>query len=124
MFKKLVTIVTAMLGLGSCSTGIENVDVPQFAGLLSDTVQLVDVRTPDEYAAGHLEGAVLIDVKSSNFEEQAAAQLDKRRPVAVYCRSGRRSLAAAKLLKRAGYRVTNLKGGILAWEAAGQRVVK
>jgi len=89
-----------------------------------DDVQLVDVRTQQEFDAGHLAGAVLIDVKQDGFIDRAVGQLDAARPVAVYCRSGRRSADAAAQLAARGYRVTNLEGGILAWQQASKPVVK
>jgi len=97
----------------------ENKEVKEFAAMLADDkVQLVDVRTPQEFEEGHLAEARNIDFKAEDFMERATAVLDKARPVAVYCRSGRRSAMAAEKLAEQGYRVTNLVGGILAWEAA------
>jgi len=96
-----------------------NAGVDEFEQMIARTgVQLVDVRTLEEFNVGHLAGATLIDVKQSDFTERALATLDKAMPVAVYCRSGRRSANAAAVLAANGYRVTNLEGGILAWQAA------
>lgn len=74
----------------------------------------VDVREPDEYARGHLPGAVLLPL--SRLEQQAARVLpQKQQHLLVYCHSGRRSAAACALLRQLGYaRVQNL-GGILQW---------
>lgn len=102
-----------------------NVDVDGFQTFIAaPEVQLLDVRTPDEYAEGHIAGAVLVDVNESDFEDKAVAVLDASRPVAVYCRSGRRSARAANLLSGQGCQVTNLAGGILAWQDAGKALVK
>jgi rhodanese-related sulfurtransferase len=102
-----------------------NVDVDGFQTFIATPdVQLLDVRTPDEYADGHIAGAVLVDVNESDFEEKAVAVLDASRPVAVYCRSGRRSSRAASLLTARGYKVTNLEGGVMAWQDAGKALVK
>lgn len=102
-----------------------NVDVDGFQTFIAaPDVQLLDVRTPDEYAEGHIAGAVLVDVNESDFEEKAVAVLDASRPVALYCRSGRRSARAASLLAARGYKVTNLKGGVIAWQDAGKALVK
>lgn len=101
-----------------------NVDVDGFQTFIAaPDVQLLDVRTPDEYAEGHIAGAVLVDVNESDFEEKAVAVLDASRPVALYCRSGRRSARAASLLAARGYKVTNLKGGVIAWQDAGKALV-
>jgi len=78
----------------------------------------------DEYDDGHIAGSVLVDVNDSAFVANAMAVLDMQRPVAVYCRSGRRSARAASLLAAQGFTVTNLNGGVLAWQDAGKALVK
>ena len=78
-------------------------------------VQLVDVRTPDEFAAGNIPGSVNIDVLTGHFGETAATMLDKDYTVAVYCRSGNRSKNAAKTLSMMGYNVVELDGGYNDW---------
>ena len=95
----------------------QNQDVNTFRqSVTQEAVQVVDVRTQAEYDAGHIAGALLIDFKASDFMEQVLRVVDKNRPVALYCRSGRRSEAAAKLLSEHGYRAINLLGGMLEWE--------
>ena len=125
--KKLSTLLFAILGLGTaCSQqAYQSVEVGEFARLLNgDGTQLVDVRTAEEYAEDHLEGAMNIDVKQGDFTAQALARLDRQRPVAVYCRSGRRSAEAAGLLAAEGFTVTDLRGGIMAWKSASMPVTK
>ena len=78
-------------------------------------VQLVDVRTPDEYAAGNIPGSVNIDVLTGKFGETASALLDRAYTVAVYCRSGNRSKNAAQVLSMMGYNVVELDGGYNEW---------
>ena len=73
------------------------------------------VRRPDEFKAGHIEGAILIDVTEKDFLAKADSLLDKSRPVAVYCRSGRRSRRAAEMLVEKGYTVHNLNEGYHEW---------
>ncbi|MBR5723761.1 MAG: redoxin domain-containing protein [Bacteroidales bacterium] len=92
-------------------------------GLESDT-QLVDVRTPEEYAAGHLPGAANIDWLADGFIDQAKTLLDSARPVMLYCRTGKRSAAAAAKLSAAGFRVGNLLGGYQGWTEGGRPVLK
>jgi len=78
-------------------------------------VLLLDVRRPDEFAGGHLPGAVNIDVTAPDFAQRVAA-LDKTRPTYVYCRSGARSTRAANQLTQAGFvHISNLIGGVLEW---------
>ncbi len=106
-------------------TAFSNVNVDEFQALIADSsMQLLDVRTPEEYDEGHIAGATLVDVNDSSFIERAVAVLDKQRPVAVYCRSGRRSARAANLLVAQGFQVTNLNGGVMAWRDAGKSLVK
>lgn len=89
-----------------------------------DNEQVLDVRTPEEWATGTLEGADRINIYDADFKEKAA-QLDKNKAVMVYCRSGGRSAQAASMLKEMGFtEVYNLKGGITGWQTAGYEVVK
>ncbi len=126
--RKFFLILIAMLGLGACASaqdknGYDNMDVKSFAKLLSDdNVQLLDVRTPAEYAEGHIAGAKNIDIYDEGFISHAVQALDKSKPVAVYCRSGKRSSEAARQLSEKGYKVTNLKGGIMAWTESNKPV--
>lgn len=88
------------------------------ASKLPGTV-LLDVRTPAEFAAGHLPGATNIDVESAGFAT-AVTQLDPSKSYAIYCRSGNRSKAAMATLQQAGFAsVFHLGGGITSWQAAG-----
>ena len=95
-----------------------NLTPAQFAqGLRQSDAVLVDVRRPDEFAAGHLPGAVNIDVTAPDFAQRVAA-LDQAKPTYVYCRSGARSANAAGQLTKAGFaQVANLLGGVLDWPA-------
>lgn len=118
---KAMAFILAMLGIGTgtaCSQqDYENVNVEAFAQLINQNgVQLVDVRTAEEFAEGHIAEALNIDVKQDDFMQRAKGQLDASKPVAVYCRSGRRSANAATLLAKEGFRVTNLIGGIVSWK--------
>ncbi len=126
--KKLFALLLSMLGFGlntSAQSGYKNMDVADFARYIaSDSVQLVDVRTPEEYEEGHLLRAMLINVQDSTFLTQAKAKLDKAKPVALYCRSGKRSSMASMLLSKEGYEVINMKGGILVWIEEHQPIVK
>ncbi len=87
-------------------------------------VMIVDVRTPEEFAAGHIAGAVNADVESADFVGLISA-LDPSKDYAVYCRSGNRSRAAIDTMTGLGYTNTvGLEGGINAWQAAGFPVTK
>ena len=123
--KKILTCLLASLGLTSAcgQQDYENMDVKGFSGLIEEPgVVVLDVRTAEEFAEGHLENAVNIDVRQNDFVEKAKAALPTDKTIAVYCRSGRRSATAAGLLAAEGYRPVNLKGGIMAWKEAGMPV--
>ncbi|GGH40051.1 thioredoxin [Mangrovimonas yunxiaonensis] len=81
-----------------------------------EDVQLVDVRTPEEYEEGYIANAQNIDYYSDTFESDLL-KLDKTKPVIVYCKSGRRSANCAEKLIEAGFvKVYDLDGGISEWQ--------
>ena len=123
MTKIIIAMAFSLLSLFSCKA-FTNLDPDAFQARLEGdgAVQLVDVRTPDEFAAGHIAGAVNIDWYASDFLEKARAALSKDSPVLLYCRSGKRSAAASAKLSKEGFKVFNLEGGYLAWTGAGRSV--
>ena len=82
----------------------------------------VDVCTAKEFAAGHVPGALNLDVNAPDFAAQAA-KLDKSKTVLVNCHVGIRGARAAAVLQELGFEVKNLEGGLEAWEAAGNKLV-
>lgn len=88
------------------------------------TAIILDVRTPQEYANGHLQNATTINFFDADFKEKAS-KLDKTKPVYVYCAVGGRSAKASKILQESGFKtVYNLLGGFNGWAAAGLPSVK
>ena len=84
---------------------------------------ILDVRTPAEYAQGHLPGAVNVDVSSPEFMAQIG-RLDPTKAYAVYCHSGSRSAAAVSMMAQQGFAAAyDLAGGLQAWQDAGGEVV-
>lgn len=127
MNKLLLSVMALFTGcLTSCGQqDIKSVDADEFEKTISrDGVQLLDVRTEAEFREGHIASDKVknIDYRQPDFIEQADGELDKGRPVAVYCRSGRRSMDAARLLAKRGFEVINLEGGILEWQERGKPV--
>mgnify|MGYP006268233011 CR=1 FL=1 len=127
--KKLILAVFATaltFTLTACgSTGaVTTMNVNDFAKKITDkSVVLVDVRTPAEFAAGHIAGAINIDFESGNFSADIAS-LDKSKSYAVYCRSGNRSGQATALMAKSGFTsIFNLDGGLINWQGAGMSVV-
>ena len=124
---RLLTCLLAVLGLNTAcgQQNFENADVQGFAELVRDSnVVVLDVRTADEFAEGHIERAVNIDYKKDDFMDRAKAALPTGKTIAIYCRSGRRSANAASMLAPEGYVLVNLKGGIIDWQNVGMPVVK
>ena len=117
----------AVFGLGACSSttaGIAYMSPAAFSTARNapGTV-LLDVRTPAEFAAGHLPGARNLDIEGSGFAAQIA-RLDTNVTYAVYCHSGNRSGAALEQMAAAGFtHVYDLAGGLMAWQAMGGHVV-
>ncbi|PTM09453.1 MAG: rhodanese-like domain-containing protein [Bacteroidetes bacterium] len=88
-----------------------------------DDVQLLDVRTPEEYAVGYIDGFQNIDFLSESFQDDIE-KLDKNKPVIVYCKSGGRSGRCSKLMLEKGFKkIYDLEGGITKWESEGNAVV-
>ncbi len=120
MFKTLLYLFPMFLSsLFSCqsSTGIESVSPTAFSKIIDADPSIVrlDVRTPAEYAEGHIAGSLNVDVTSPDFMQRVQQQVPKGKTIALYCRSGRRSkMAAAQLLKQ-GYKIIELESGILGW---------
>lgn len=104
--------------------GVEKIDVEKFDALRADPAQIVlDVRSPAEYADGHVPGA--INVPMGKTFEQSIASYDKSKPYLVYCHSGKRSFLATKRMQELGFaQLLNFRGGIAAWEEANKPMVK
>jgi len=87
-------------------------------------IQLIDVRTPEEYTGGYIEGAININFFDSDFNDQMA-KLNKDKELYIYCRSGNRSGKAAKRLKDQGFtKIYDLQGGVLNWNKNKLMMVK
>ena len=120
LFVILMTMSAVQISGCNGKENIVSVPAPVFdKAIIADSMQLLDVRTPQEYAEGHIDGALNIDVQSDDFQKMAEKDLSKDSTILVYCRSGRRSMDAAKILTKLGYKVVNLKGGIIEWKEDG-----
>ncbi|WP_284652437.1 rhodanese-like domain-containing protein [Flavobacterium terrisoli] len=107
---------------GQPAKEVKTVDVKVFAEKLHATTnaQLLDVRTPEEFSDGHIDNAVNVDWNGDNFVDKAN-QLDKSKPVFVYCKIGGRGAKAANKLAELGFtEIYNLDGGIMKWNASGE----
>ncbi len=119
--KKIFLFVLMAISLSACAQDreqIASVSADEFQKYIEKygTDQLIDVRTPQEFKAGHIPGAKLVNIYAPTFKQDVLKALpDKEKPVLVYCRSGNRSMVAARFLAEKGYRVINLKYGIKDW---------
>ncbi len=131
-------LLTAVaLALGACVPGGAATGAPVYQLLRPDDstallreraggsdFTILDVRTPGEFAEGHLYGAVVLDVNAGGFREKLVAY-DREAPYLVYCRSGVRSRTATKVMQEMGFsEVYEVGGGIKAWIAADLPVVR
>ena len=125
--KKVIALIASVLLMAGCSSssGAIDLSVTDFSSKVAEAgVITLDVRTPGEFAEGHIEGAQLIDFQSGNFENEIAT-LDKNATYAVYCRSGNRSGQAVKTMQDAGFtNVFNMNGGVIDWANAGLPLVR
>lgn len=127
--KNLFFSILATLGLCSGCTAQDGVKVLSpgdfIAAAEADSAAVIlDVRQPDEFAAGHLADAINLDWLNPSKFSEGIARLDKDRTYYIYCRSGRRSNAAASKMKSEGFRVFDMKGGYLQWTGEGRPVVR
>lgn len=116
IFMGLIAFISSMLGCNAQTDKFKSVGTEKFRAVIADTATvLLDVRTPKEYAEGHIGDARNIDVLCDDFETAALASLPADKTIAVYCRSGRRSKKAATILAEHGYDVVELETGYLGW---------
>lgn len=125
-FLRLSVTLIALISMNSCAINAQNaLETAAFETKIgSPNVQLVDVRTPQEFANGHLENAKNVNFNDPEFKQKIAL-LDKSKPIAVYCGVGGRSGKASKMLVELGFKdISDLAGGMTAWAAARKKVVK
>jgi rhodanese-related sulfurtransferase len=118
----LAAALALVLTLTACGATYKTVSVQDLHAASEPNRIVLDVREPYEYAAGHVAGAKLLPLS------QLQSRLDEvpaDRPVYVYCHSGNRSKQASEILAKAGKKdIRDVRGGILAWEAAGYPITK
>lgn len=122
MRKLFISIST--IWFAACAPKFETLTPDEFEQIITgQDVQLVDVRTPEEYGEGHIAGAMNIDWKNKAFADEAVRMLDRSKTIAIYCKAGGRSHAAAGKLYKMGYKhIVELEGGFEAWKAAGKTI--
>ena len=123
----VLAAVLAVGGLAACSSGsnaITEVTTATASEVLAKPgMSVIDVRTPGEFAQGHIQGAVNVDVEDAAFATNIG-KLPKDKPYFVYCRSGNRSGVATSKMADLGFtEIYDLQGGITQWQSAGGAVV-
>lgn len=120
-----ITACSASTQATTSDSGPARVGVAQFATLVKEPgVAIIDVRTPEEFADGHIAGAVNIPVQQADFGDRIA-QLDPNTTYAVYCRSGNRSQPAVDAMEQAGITdIYELESGTKGWTAEGQPLTR
>ena len=120
VFLLLITVVSC---IDQRSEEVKVISAEEMQSLLeADEVQLVDVRTPEEFSLGHIDDAQNIDYFSPTFDEDIK-NLDKSKPVILYCKSGGRSAKCAEKMVEAGFvKIYDLEGGISKWEHKGYEI--
>jgi rhodanese-related sulfurtransferase len=124
--KHIVVLFILSVVIIASAADVVHVNAAQAAELLAadKAVVVLDVRTADEYAEGHIANARNLDFQEEGFEA-AVARLDREAPYLVHCASGGRSTASLAVLKKLGFkRVHHLDGGFNAWRKAGNAVAR
>jgi Rhodanese-related sulfurtransferase len=113
--------VTAIIYFRNMNDKFTTLNANDFENAIADDQTIIlDVRTADEYAGGHIPNAINIDVNRAGFLYEADEKLPKDKTIAVYCHGGVRSRKAASLLSDNGYTILNLDGGFKEWQSAGK----
>ncbi len=125
LFALLFLIGTRVFAQTAVQDSIQVLSIPQFEKIATKKKsKIIDVRTPEEVAEGHLADATTINFLSPDFASQVAS-LNKKRTYLLYCRSGSRTRKAADAMQKMGFKhVYMLEGGINAWKEAGKAVEK
>ena len=125
LFAGLCLVFTTLFSCQQKEGQFKSVSVDDFSTLIANPeVQLLDVRTVAEYSEGHVPYSININVLDEQFAVVADSTLRKDAPVALYCRSGKRSKKAAAILSKKGYTVYELDKGFTGWKQAGKETEK
>lgn len=124
----VVGILLFLSSLFSCQQqkgDSQSMNVEEFYSYIQDEgVQRLDVRTLAEYSEGHIAKTININVLDDSFATMADSLLQKDKPIALYCRSGKRGKKATKILREKGYKVFELDKGFNSWQKAGKKIEK
>ena len=123
LFAGFFLLIFTLFSFQQPKADFKSLSVADFDSFIkADDVQRLDVRTLAEYSEGHIPGAVNINVLDDSFAAMADSTLQKEKPVALYCRSGKRSKKAAEILSKRGYKVYELDKGFNAWQQEAKEI--
>ena len=125
IFSGICLLLVSLFSCQQKGETFKSLSVGEFARLIAQPeMQLVDVRTVAEYSEAHIPGSININVLDETFEAVADSMLQAEKPVALYCRSGKRSKKAAAILSKKGYTVYELDKGFNGWQEAEKEMEK
>ena len=126
----LSVVIIASLSVATCTKQVIEDITPQEASELIEENRdnpdfiIIDVRTSEEFAAGHIENAINIDYRSEGFED-SINELEKSKAYLVYCRTARRSRSAVNIMEELDFNeIYHMLGGIVQWEEEGLPIAK
>jgi rhodanese-related sulfurtransferase len=127
----LLAVTIALTLFIACTSGlaIEEMTPRQASDLIADNAGnadfvILDIRTPEEFDAGHIEGAIMVDFRADNFEAEMD-KLDRDKAYLLYCRTGNRSRQSLETIDRLGFgEIYHLSDGIAGWQADGQATTR
>ena len=125
MKKMMITFVTLLALTIFAGADVTTITAKRAAARLKKDpkIVVVDIRTPEEFAKGHIKGAVNINMNSKDFSEKLG-KLERDKTYIMHCRSGGRSASSLPVWKRLGFKnVLHLSSGTLGWVKAGQPLV-
>ncbi|MEP1448123.1 MAG: rhodanese-like domain-containing protein [Paraglaciecola sp.] len=124
MFKRSVFWVLGLLSFSAFSSNISTITQQQLLAADSNSLVIVDVRTPEEFQKGHVPNAINVPL-SEIIDDPAILSSSKEKSIVLYCRSGYRAGKAAEALIKDGYEnLSHLEGDMLAWQEQGLAVEK
>jgi thioredoxin len=122
--KKYIIIILSLFFFSCTAQNKQVLSADEFEkGMAKNSSQILDVRTLDEFNSGHLDNALWADWNNETEFDRRSAFIDKKKPVYVYCLSGGRSASAASKMRKQGFTVYELKGGINTWKANNKNIV-
>lgn len=118
----VLSLLFIFITVTHAQSGLKQINVHELATMLDESLLLIDVRTDQEYNLGYIPGAINIHIYSSNFEMEVE-NIDRYRPVFLYCQNGQQSTRAAQKMVSLGFQeIYVLNGGMFRWKIANKPI--